>query len=96
MDDAEAQTQIDTADVRVTKWSFTPGAHRHAFGYVVVPLTDGTTRVAAPDGTATTNELTAGAAYHRPPGARHDVTNIGPTDLAFVEIEYKHPAPRET
>lgn len=37
---AEAQVQIDDGRVRVTKWSFVPGAetgwHRHEYDYVVV------------------------------------------------------------
>ena len=43
MDRAQPTVQIDNETVRVTEWRFTPGAatgyHRHAYDYVVVPMT---------------------------------------------------------
>jgi len=94
MIDAHADTQVDNADVRVTKWTFAPGAHTgehlHEYDYVVVPLTDSVQHVTNADGSTLVNEIHPGAAYQRPAGARHDVVNGGDTEMIFVEIEYKH------
>ncbi len=87
--------QVDNDQVRVTLWSFAPGAatghHRHEFPYVVVPVTDGDLVLTGPAG-RTTARLVAGQAYHRPAGVEHDVVNGGTQPLAFVEIEMKPPA----
>lgn len=84
--------QVDDERVRVTKWSFAPGAttgwHRHEFAYVVVPLTTGLLRLHHAGG-VTEVRLTAGEAYSRPAGIEHDVENANPFDFAFVEIELK-------
>jgi quercetin dioxygenase-like cupin family protein len=84
--------QVDDARVRVTKWSFAPGArtgwHRHEYAYVVVPLTTGTLRLHGRDG-VTESPLTAGQSYSRPAGIEHDVENANDFDFAFVEIEMK-------
>lgn len=94
MEDARADTQVDNDDVRVTKWSFAPGAHTgehlHAYDYVVVPMTDGTQHVTNADGSTLVNEIRTGVCYQRPAGARHDVVNGGDAEMVFVEIEYKH------
>ena len=94
MEQARAEQQVDTGDVRVTKWSFVPGAHTgehlHEYDYVVVPLTDGVQHVTNADGSTLVNEIHHGASYQRPAGARHDVVNGGERDMVFVEIEYKH------
>lgn len=94
MTDAHADTQVDNADVRVTKWTFAPGAHTgehvHEYDYVVVPLTDGVQHVTNADGSTLVNEIHRGVSYQRTAGARHDVANGGETEMAFVEIEYKH------
>ncbi|MHB0980528.1 MAG: cupin domain-containing protein [Thermoleophilia bacterium] len=87
--------QIDNDRVRVTQWSFAPGAHTgrhvHEFAYVVVPLTDGTLELTTRDGRST-GELRAGGSYYRPAGVEHDVANAGPGGVVFVEIEMKaHP-----
>src|SRR2546421_4891223 len=87
--------QVDDERVRVTKWSFTPGArtgwHRHEYAYVVVPLTTGTLRLHGADGVKDA-QLTLGQSYSRPAGIEHDVENANGFDFAFVEIELKdHP-----
>jgi beta-alanine degradation protein BauB len=92
---ARATVQIDDARVRVTEWRFAPGAatgwHRHAYAYVVVPLTTGALTLATAKG-ATRADLTAGHAYARPAGVEHDVINDNPFEFAFIEVELKaHP-----
>lgn len=90
---AAATVQLDTEHVRVTRWDFAPGAetgwHRHGFGYVVVPVTDGTLRLELPGGAAAEARLTAGVSYRRDAGVEHNVVNAGDAPLAFVEIELK-------
>ena len=76
---ATPTVQIDNERVRVTEWRFAPGAatgwHRHAYDYVVVPMTTGRLLLAEPDGTMRHSELRAGASYFRPAGVEHDVIN---------------------
>lgn len=83
---------IDNARVRVTEWRFAPGArtgaHRHAFAYVVVPLTTGRLAATGPAGDTVT-ELAAGQPYFRPAGVEHDVRNANAFEFVFVEIELK-------
>jgi len=90
--------QVDDERVRVTKWSFAPGAktgwHRHEYAYVVVPLTTGTLRLHGANG-VTEAQLTLGRSYSNPAGIEHDVENANGFDFAFVEIELKdHPFSR--
>ena len=87
--------QIDNERVRVTEWRFAPGAatgwHRHAFDYIIVPVTSG--KLLLRDATGEhLAELTAGTSYFRALGVEHDVINPNAHDFAFVEIELK-PAP---
>ena len=88
--------QIDNERVRVSHWSFSPGAatgwHRHEFDYVIVPLTDGALRMDE-GGDVTTAELAAGQSYFRPAGVEHDVVNASGREFAFVEIELKSGRP---
>ncbi|MEV5788397.1 cupin domain-containing protein [Streptomyces sp. NBC_00715] len=90
---ARASVQHEDEQVRVTRWDFEPGEstgrHVHAYGYVVVPVTDGRTDIVTPDGTTTSSELRAGESYARPAGGEHEVVNAGGSALAFVEIELK-------
>lgn len=90
---AVATVQLDDGRVRVTRWDFTPGAetgwHRHGWGYVVVPLHDGTLLLEEPGGATRAAALTAGVSYERPAGAEHNVINGGNAALSFVEIEMK-------
>ena len=89
---AVATVQVDNERTRVTEWRFTPGAatgwHRHAYDYVVVPMTTGTLRLEGPDGTRVA-DLVAGRSYLRPVGVEHDVINASDHEFVFVEIEFK-------
>lgn len=89
---AVATVQIDNESVRVTEWRFVPGAatghHRHAYPYVVVPLSTGRLAMTGAEG-STTADLVTGRPYFRPAGAEHDVVNINPFEFAFIEIELK-------
>ena len=90
---AHTTVQIDNTRTRVTEWRFVPGAetgyHRHAYDYVVVPLTTGTLKVTGSDGNETSAELTAGVPYFRNVGVEHNVTNANAFEFVFVEIEFK-------
>jgi quercetin dioxygenase-like cupin family protein len=83
---------IENDAVRVTRWSFPPGAatgwHRHELDYVIVPLTDGTLRLVEPDGERP-SELRIGEPYFREAGVEHDVVNANAFEFSFVEIELK-------
>jgi quercetin dioxygenase-like cupin family protein len=85
--------QIDNARTRVTEWRFTPGAatgyHRHAYDYVVVPLTSGTLKLIGPEGHETLAELATGVPYFRHAGVEHNVVNANAYEFVFVEIEFK-------
>jgi quercetin dioxygenase-like cupin family protein len=84
--------QVDNERFIVTEWRFAPGAHtgwhRHAYDYVVVPLTTGTLLLETPDGAASA-QLQAGIAYSRQAGVEHDVINASDGEFIFVEIEAK-------
>ena len=89
---ATPRVQIDNDRVRVTEWSFAPGAatgwHRHAFDYVVVPQTTGRLELVEPAGSRMA-DLATGEAYFRPAGVEHDVVNVNPFPFVFLEIELK-------
>jgi quercetin dioxygenase-like cupin family protein len=82
--------QLDNGRVRVTEWRFAPGAatghHRHAYPYVVVPMTSGRLAITGADGVSTA-ELRTGQSYARPAGVEHDVKNANSFEFVFVEIE---------
>lgn len=82
--------QLETDDVRVTRWDFAPGTetgqHRHGFDYVVVPITSGTLTAETADGpSAATIEL--GVSYNRSAGVEHNIVNNTDAVISFVEIE---------
>lgn len=89
---AEPTVQVDNERVRVTLWTFAPGAetghHVHAHDYVVVPLTSGTLRLVEAAGTREA-PLTAGVAYSRQAGVSHNVINANAYEFRFVEVEIK-------
>jgi beta-alanine degradation protein BauB len=92
---AQPTVQVDNERVKVTEWRFIPeaetGWHRHAYDYVIVPITSG--RLQLFDGAQTSfAELTAGRSYYRPVGVEHNVINANPHEFAFVEVEFKTPA----
>jgi beta-alanine degradation protein BauB len=85
-------TQVENDRFIVTEWRFAPGAHtgwhRHAFDYVVVPMTTGPLSLETASGPVSA-ELVAGYAYARQAGVEHDVINDNPHEFAFIEIEAK-------
>lgn len=92
-DRAVPTVKIDNDRVRVTEWRFAPGTatgpHRHAYDYVVVPLTTGPLAIVAPDGTESRANLVTGEPYFRSAGVEHDVRNPNVSEFVFVEIEIK-------
>jgi len=91
---ARPTVQVDNERVKVTEWRFAPGAetgwHRHAYDYVVVPMTSGKLRLF--DGKQNSlAELVAGRSYYRPVGVEHNVINANDYEFAFVEVEFKTP-----
>ena len=91
---ARATVQVDNERVKVTEWRFAPGAetgwHRHAYDYVVVPMTSGKLKLL--DGNQNSfAELAAGRSYYRPVGVEHNVINANDYEFAFVEVEFKTP-----
>lgn len=83
---------IDNDRVRVTEWRFPPGTatghHRHAYDYVVVPMSDGELTIRDVDGEHLAR-LVRGEPYYRGAGVEHDVINAGESEIVFVEIEVK-------
>ena len=65
------------------------GWHRHAYDYVVVPLTTGWLKLVEPGGGERFAELTLGVPYYRGAGVEHDVINANEFEFAFVETEIK-------
>lgn len=92
---AVADLQVDNDQVRVTRWSFAPGAatgwHVHEMPYVITPVIGSSVHIVDKAGTVTEVEMIAGQSYFRPAGVAHDVINAGPGDLVFVETELKDP-----
>jgi quercetin dioxygenase-like cupin family protein len=84
--------QVDNDTVRVTEWRFPPGTttgfHRHAYDYVVVPMTTAHLRIFAASGEAV-GDLVTGQAYFRSAGVEHEVVNDNPFEVVFVETEVK-------
>ena len=82
--------QVENDRFIVTEWRFAPGAHtgwhRHAYDYVVVPMTTGRLRLETANGPASA-ELVTGTAYSRQAGVEHDVINDNPHEFVFIEIE---------
>ena len=89
---AVATVQVETDAVKVTEWRFEPNAetgwHRHAYDYVVVPVSDGRLRLETPTGNIEA-ELRLGQSYSRPVGVEHNVINASDRELVFVEVEIK-------
>lgn len=90
--------QHTTDRVRVTRWTLPTGAstgrHVHDHDYVVVPLTAGRMSVVDAAGSSTHNELVPGMSYVRTAGTTHDVRNLDPTLVDFVEVELLEDRPR--
>ncbi|MEM7025019.1 MAG: cupin domain-containing protein [Pseudomonadota bacterium] len=93
MTEAVPTVLIDNERVRVTEWSFAPGAatgwHRHEMDYVVVPMLDGVLELVGPNDTRNQAELKKGVPYFREAGVEHDVINANSFAFAFIEVELK-------
>jgi quercetin dioxygenase-like cupin family protein len=93
MSKAVPKLLIDNERVRVTEWSFAPGAatgwHRHAMDYVVVPMLDGILELVGPEDARSRAVLKKGVPYFRAAGVEHDVSNANPFAFAFIEVELK-------
>ena len=91
-DQAVGTVQVDNERVKVTEWSFTPGAetghHRHEYDYVVVQLTQGKLLIRDKSGERF-SELTVGGSYARNAGVEHNVINANSHPFRFIEIEIK-------
>ncbi|MFN3615585.1 MAG: cupin domain-containing protein [Rubrimonas sp.] len=92
---AVGETLVDDERVRVTRFTFAPGAetgwHVHGMDYVIVALTDLAMRLEEPGGTHRDTLIPAGSSYRKNQGVEHNVLNIGDAPMAFVEIELKEP-----
>ena len=90
---AVPEIQEENNRIRVTKYSFSPGAetgfHEHIWDYVVVPQTDGELLLTDENGIETISELNEGLSYYRKAGVKHNVINNGERELVFIEIEIK-------
>ena len=80
--------------VCVSEWRFAPGSatgwHRHAFDYVVVPMTTGRLLIETKPGEEDFyRDLSAGDPYTGPAGVEHDVINDSYQEVVFIEIEFK-------
>lgn len=90
---ATAKVLVDDERVRVTRFSFAPGAetgwHVHGHDYVVTAITDCEFLLEEPGGTSREVDVAAGEAYRRSEGVEHNVVNRGGNPMIFVEIELK-------
>lgn len=90
---AQPTTLIDNEHTVTTEWRFAPGAetgwHRHGHDYVVVPMTTNDVLLEEPGGTSRSVQMVTGKAYFRGEGVEHNVVNMGPGELVFIEIEIK-------
>lgn len=100
IDEAQRPLAVPTRQVEnerfiVTEWRFAPhahtGWHRHAFDYVVVPMSTGHLLLQTTEGPKVT-DLVTGRSYAREAGVEHDVINDSDQEFVFVEIEAK-PSP---
>jgi beta-alanine degradation protein BauB len=84
---------LDEQAVRITRWSFAPGAqtgwHRHEYDYVITPVTDCAFLLEEPGGGSRRADIAAGEAYRREAGVEHNVINAGDTPMMFIEVELK-------
>ncbi|HLJ01009.1 MAG TPA: cupin domain-containing protein [Bradyrhizobium sp.] len=90
---AMSDVQVDTAEVRVTRWRLAPGSatghHIHEMDYVIVPVTAGELTIIAPNGERSKAQLGAGQSYFRKAGVEHDVRNESASEIVFLEVELK-------
>ena len=90
---AASEIQLDTPEVRVTRWRLPPGSatghHVHRMDYVIVPVTAGEMTIVAPNGERSKAQLGIGRSYFRKAGVEHDVLNETASEIVFVEVELK-------
>jgi quercetin dioxygenase-like cupin family protein len=90
---AESEIQVDTPEVRVTRWRLAPGSatghHIHEMDYVIVPVTSGEMTIVAPGGERSKAQLGAGKSYFRKAGVEHDVHTESADEIVFLEVELK-------
>ncbi len=90
---AQSEVQVDTSEVRVTRWRLVPdsatGHHVHEMDYVIVPVTSGEMTIVAPNGERSKAQLAIGKSYFRKAGVEHDVLNETATEIVFLEVELK-------
>jgi quercetin dioxygenase-like cupin family protein len=90
---ARTSTTTDDDRVRVTTLAFEDGDetgyHRHAYDYIVVPITGGTFAVYESDGGTRELPQIAGSPYLGRAGTEHNVVNQTGAPATFVEIELK-------
>ena len=93
MTDAVATQLVDDDRVRVTRFDFAPGAqkgwHEHGYDYVITAVTDCTMQLEEPGGGTRIVTVSAGDAYRREKGIKHNVINGGDKQMSFVEVELK-------
>jgi quercetin dioxygenase-like cupin family protein len=93
MAEAKAETLIDDARVRVTRFDFEPGDatgwHVHGMDYVITTLTDCHMRLEEPGGQVREVMIPSGTVYRRDQGVEHNVINGGDAAMAFIELELK-------
>ena len=93
MNSATSDVQVDTPEVRVTRWRLAPGSatghHIHEMDYVIVPVTPGEMTIVASDGGRSKARLGAGQSYFRKAGVEHDVLNETTSEIIFLEVELK-------
>lgn len=91
---ATSIVHVQNDRTRVTEWIFESGAetgpHVHGYDYVIVPITPGTIRLVDSEGQRDV-VLQPGASYFRPAGIAHNVFNVSPNELRFVEVELISP-----
>jgi quercetin dioxygenase-like cupin family protein len=95
VDPAHYKVLIDNAAVRVARVTYGPGdkspMHSHPDSVVVI-LRGGKMRFTAKDGTNTDSDTTDDSAIYSPAGS-HANTNLSPTPIEGILIEFKTPAP---
>jgi beta-alanine degradation protein BauB len=87
---ATSIVHVQNDRTHVTEWIFESGAetgpHVHGHDYVIVPITSGTLRIIDSEGQRDV-ALRPGSSYFRPAGTSHNVVNVSPGELRFVEVE---------
>ena len=89
--------QFENDAVKVWRTVVAPNSpgdlHRHDHPRVIVALSGGTMKTAAPDGKTETNVWETGKAYWgaaMPPGAMHRDVNAGTKPIEVMVVELKH------